>query len=336
MKDHKDHRLILAGDVGGTKTNLGIFAGGKSRPILKIMETYDSRKASGLEDIIERFMNEYAAPLAGACFGIAGPVVDGRSKTTNLPWVVSEGQLKRRFKWPHVRLINDLTATAQAVPFLNRRELHFLNSVRARKSRNIALVAPGTGLGEALLIFQKGKFIPIPSEGGHADFSPKNEEEIQLWRYVHKLFGHVSIERLLSGTGLFNIYSWLKDSGQYKEPAWLRKNIKEQEPAKAIIEAAMAKKHPLCVASLNRFVSIFGSVAGNLALTGMTTGGVYLGGGIPPRIIAKLEEDIFMKAFTDKGRFKGFMERIPVRVILNDRTALMGAASVGLEIVKQK
>jgi len=326
MTGFEDKPLVLAGDIGGTKTNLGLFSRGKRRPVTKVIETYPSREAPHLESIIERFLNKHSASIKSACFGIAGPVISGRSQTTNLPWDVSEVKIKKRFKWSQVGLINDLTATAYAVPLLNSRELLSLNKAKARKEQNLGLVAPGTGLGEAMLIFGEGQYIPVASEGGHADFSPNNEAEVELWRYLSQRFGHVSTERVLSGPGLVNIYSWLRDSKRFSEPAWLVRSMEEIDPARAITEAALTEKHPLCVASLNAFVSILGAVAGNLALTAMTIGGVYLGGGIPPKILPKLEEPIFMKAFTNKGRFKEFLEKIPVRVILNDKAALLGAA----------
>jgi len=329
---HQNNRVVLAGDIGGTKTNLGIFLKGKRRPILKAVGTYSSREAPNLEKIIERFLERHSISIASACFGIAGPVVNGRCKTTNLPWNVSEARIKELFAWKTVRLINDLTATALAIPLLKSRELFPLNNPKAIKGRNIGLVAPGTGLGEALLIYQEGRYTTVPSEGGHVGFSPNNKDEVKLWHYLHKRFGHVSIERVLSGPGLLNIYSWLKNSGHYKEPAWLAGKIKKGDPARVITEAAMNNKSPLCIKSLNMFVSIFGAVAGNLALIGMTIGGVYLGGGIPPKILNKLKEDIFMNAFTDKGRFKDFMKKIPVRVILNERSALLGAAHCALEM----
>ena len=332
MKNIDNESIILAGDIGGTKTNLGLFVRGKRRPLLKVIETYSSQGALKFENIIERFLESHHVPITSACFGIAGPVVNGRCKTTNLPWDVSEARIKGLFRWERVRLINDLTATAQGIPLLNSRELVYLNRVRPRKGQNLGLIAPGTGLGKALLIYQEGRYTTVSSEGGHVDFSPNNKDEVKLWQCLHKRFGHVSTERVLSGPGLLNIYSWLKNSGQYKEPAWLAGKIKKGDPARVITEAAMNNKSPLCIKSLNMFVSIFGAVAGNLALIGMTIGGVYLGGGIPPKILNKLREDIFMNAFTDKGRFKDFMKRIPVRVILNDRTALLGAAHCAFEM----
>jgi glucokinase len=333
MTGSEDKSLVLAGDIGGTKTNLGLFSRGKRRPVAKVIETYPSREAPHLESIIERFLNRHRASIKSACFGIAGPVINGRSQTTNLPWDVSEAKIKKRFKWSQVGLINDLTATAYAVPFLNSRELFFLNKAKARKEQNLALVAPGTGLGEALLIFGEGQYIPVASEGGHADFSPNNEAEVELWRYLSQRFGHVSTERVLSGPGLVNIYSWLRHSKRFSEPAWLARSMEEIDPARAIAEAALVEKHPLCVESLNMFVSILGSVAGNLALTAMATGGVYLGGGIPPKILPKLQESIFMQAFTNKGRFGDLLAKIPVRVILNDEAALLGAARCALDMV---
>ena len=326
MTKSMDKTLVLAGDIGGTKTNLGLFLKGKERSVPKVIETFSSQNAPDLEHIIQQFLEIHPVPVTHACFGVAGPVVNGKSKTTNLPWSISEGRIKKKFDFNHVRLVNDLTATAMAIPLLSEDEFYPLNQEASIKEQNLALIAPGTGLGVAMLIYQNGRYLPVPSEGGHADFAPNNEGETELWRYLHQRFGHVSIERVVSGSGLVNIYNWLKDSGRLSEPDWLKQKLKEMDPAKAITKAALASKDPGCVEALNMFVSIFGAVAGNLALTGITTGGVYLGGGIPPKILSKLKEDIFMEAFTNKGRFKGFLEKIPVKVILNDRAALIGAA----------
>lgn len=326
MTNPEDIKSVLAGDIGGTKTTLGFFVRGKGRPILKSLETYSNKDATDIGNIIKSFSENHNITVDSACFGIAGPVIAGRCKTTNLPWDVSENTIKQRFRWKNVRLINDLSATAQAIPLLTSRELSSLNRPRIRKGKNIALLAPGTGLGEAFLIFRNGQYSPVSSEGGHADFSPNNESEVKLWRYLHKRYGHVSIERLLSGPGLVNIYSWLKDSGKYRQPLWLRRKFKEMDPARVISETALENRDHLCVKALNFFVSILGAAAGNLALTGMTTGGVYLGGGIPPKILPKLKEDLFMKGFVGKGRFKTLLKKIPVRVILNDKAALYGAA----------
>lgn len=333
MTNANNETVVLGGDIGGTKTNLGLFLKGARRPLLKKIETYSSQEAPNLEHIIDKFLKRHKVTIASGCFGVAGPVLNGRSKITNLPWDVSEARIKRRFKWEHVRLINDLAATAVAIPLLNNREFLSLNKAKTRKGDNLALIAPGTGLGQALLIFQDGKYVPVPSEGGHGDFSPNNEAEVRLWRYLHERYGHVSIERVVSGSGLLNIYSWLKDSEGHREPEWLTKKLSGVDPARAISEAAINDKEPLCVATLDMFVSTLGAVSGNLALTGMTTGGVYLGGGISPKILPKLKEGIFMKAFRDKGRSKGLLEKIPVRVVLNDRAALLGAGRLAFEII---
>ena len=322
----KTRDLILAGDVGGTKTHLGLFERGKRRPTPRVVETYPSAEAPDLETLIRRFFDAHAASVAGACFGVAGPVEKGRSVMTNLSWTISKNKIKRDFKWEHVRLINDLTATAQAIPLLTSLEVASLGKATVVKEGNIGLIAPGTGLGMALLIRTENGYVPVPSEGGHVDFAPNNEMEVELWRYLHQHLGHVSIERVLSGGGLFNIYSWLRDSGRYQEPDWLAKNLRETDPARVITEAAMNQEEPLCTEALNRFVAIFGAVAGNLALMGNTTGGLYLGGGISPKILPKLEENVFLNAFSNKGRFREFLRRIAIRIILNDKAALLGAA----------
>ena len=285
-----------------------------------------------LESIVAGFLETYPVPLRAACFGIAGPVIKGESRTTNLPWRVAELGLKRRFKWSRVRVMNDLTAAALAVPLLKRGDFVTLNEARAGKGGNFALIAPGTGLGQALLLHEGGRVLPVSSEGGHAEFAPASEDEISLWRYLHERFGHVSIERVLSGPGLVNIYSWLRESGGHREPAWLTTLLEERDPAEVISETALMGRNRRCVASLNVFTSIFGAVCGNVALSGMATGGVYLGGGIPPKILPVLKQDLFMKAFTDKGRFSDFMKKIPVRVILNDRAPLLGAARCALDL----
>ena len=331
MTDTEERDLLLAGDIGGTKTNLGLFRRGKQRPVLMAIKTYPSQGTPNLEHIVERFLAEHQASVSNGCFGIAGPVIGGKVKTTNLPWDVSEAAMQKRLHLTRVTLINDLTATALAIPLLRRQEFFPLNKGSSRKGGNFALAAPGTGFGASFLVSWKGRYIAVPSEGGHVDFSPNSEKEIELWHYLHEQYGHVSVERVLSGPGLVNIYSWLRDSGNYREPEWLAKKFREMDPAAAVSETGLADKHPLCVEALSIFVSLLGAVAGNLALTAMATGGVYLGGGIPAKILAKLQKPIFLQAYTNKGRFREFLEKIPVRVILNDKAALLGAAQCGFD-----
>lgn len=326
MARPRKQRMVLAGDIGGTKTNLGLFVMGKKRPVLKVIETHPSRQAPDLASIVEKFLGTHNVSIASACFGVAGPVKNGRCRTTNLPWDVSERKLKNRFGFRRVRLINDLTATAYAIPLLTGRELFSLNQGRKSKGENLGLIAPGTGLGMALLVWNDGNYMPVPSEGGHSDFAPQNKAELALWQYLHVRVGHVSVERVLSGPGLFIIYCWLKFTGQESEPAWLADRMNQDDPSKVISEAALTEKEPLCVKALDLFVSILGATAGNLALTGLTRGGIYLGGGIAPKILPKLQEGLFMTAFVNKGRFRPLLEVMPVRVILNDKAALFGAA----------
>ena len=318
--------MVLAGDIGGTKTNLGLFHLGKKRPVPKVIRTYASRETSSLLSILEKFLERHPVAIAGACFGVAGPVKNGRCKTTNLPWDVSERKLQNRFGWDRVRLINDLTATAYAIPLLTGRELFSLNQGRRSKGENLGLIAPGTGLGMALMVWKDGSYVPVASEGGHSDFAPQNKTEMALWEYLQVRLGHVSVERVLSGPGLFIVYCWLKFTGQGTEPAWLGERISKSDPSRVISEAALVEKEPLCVKTLDLFASILGATAGNLALTGLTRGGMYLGGGIVPKVLPKLQESFFMKAFVDKGRFRPLLEDTPVRVILNDKAALLGAA----------
>ena len=322
--------LVLAGDIGGTKTNLGLFSENEDRPVLKVMETFSSSDAPDLEHIIRKFLNMHPSAISRACFGIAGPVIDGKSKTTNLPWRVSQDRIKKQFSFHHVRIVNDLAATAMAVPILNADEFYPLNRADGAKGGHLGLIAPGTGLGIAMMLHHEDRYVPISSEGGHSDFAPNNELEADLWRYLHRRYGHVSIERVVSGTGLVNIYDWLRNAGRVNESEGFNQKLNETDPAKAITDGALTIKDSACIEALEMFVSIFGAVAGNIALFGLTTGGIYLGGGISPKILPKLKEDIFMKAFVNKGRFKDFLEKIPVKVILNDKAALIGAAVCAL------
>jgi glucokinase len=323
--------IILAGDIGGTNTRLGLFSRGKERPASKTFKAYASREAGRFEDILERFMKTTGAFISGVCFGIAGPVAGGRSQTTNLPWEVSAVQLKKRFNWPQVRLINDLTAMAHAIAVLDHAELHTLNKGEPISESPMGLIAPGTGLGMALQVPKDNRFVILPSEGGHSDFAPTSQIESRLWRHLHQSLGHVSAERVLSGPGLVNIYDWLRKSARADEPRWLNDMIKADDPARVISKAALEERDPVCVRTLEMFISIFGAVAGNLALIGLTRAGIYLGGGIAPQILPKLKDGSFMKAFTSKGRFQQLMKRIPVHVILNEEAPLLGAAVCAFE-----
>lgn len=326
MNKSLNKEYILAGDIGGTKTNLGIFVHGKRRPLLKSFKSYPSGEHKGLEDIIGLFLSENPVNISMACFGVAGPVENGRSKTTNLPWDIYGARIEKAFRLKKARLVNDLSAMAASIPYLTRSEIFALNRSRPEKNGNISLIAPGTGLGKALLVYGQGGYIPVPSEGGHVDFAPGNDLEAGLLKFLRGQYGHVSIERVVSGMGIHNIYNYLKSEGKYKEPAWLAKKIKNEDPARVINESASEKGQRLCMKTIDTFLSILGAAAGNLALTGLTKGGVYVGGGIPPKMLWRFKEDIFMNAFKNKGRFSGLMEKIPVNIILNSKAALLGAA----------
>jgi glucokinase len=325
--------MILAGDIGGTKTVVALLeaAGSGLRTIRE--ESFSSPGHAALEEILDRFLTG-AGPrpsLAAACFGVAGPVVEGKSQVTNLPWAVDERELSRALQVPRVKLLNDLEAAAYGMLHLSADDLCVLQPGLSRKG-NIAVIAAGTGLGEAFLYWDGQRYHPIASEGGHADFAPRSDPEAELLAFLRKEFGHVSYERVLSGPGLFNIYRYLRDSGRWPEPPWLTERLAEGDPSAVVSEAALAGSHPLCVEALELFVAIYGAEAGNMALKTLALGGVFVGGGIAPRIRLKLTDGRFVAAFRDKGRFSGLLASIPVQLALNARTPVLGAAHVALEL----
>lgn len=333
MKNKPATCIVLAGDVGGTKTNLGLYERGEKGPRLLVSATYPSREARGLESLVGRFLEENPGSVRSACFGIPGPVLQGRSRTTNLPWVVSEAGLRRRFGWDRITLLNDLEATAHGIPVLGKHRFAALNRTRMQPSETRALLAPGTGLGISLLLARPDGLLALPSEGGHVDFAPSNEDEVDLWRSLRDRYGHVSIERVLSGPGIAAIYAWLHTTGRFRETSRVRRLLAERDPAPAITSGALEGNDAACTETLQRFTSILGAAAGNVALTAMATGGVYLGGGIPPKILPLLRNGPFLEAFRNKGRFRGLLERIGIRVLLDEQTAMTGAARFALEFL---
>ena len=324
--------MILAGDVGGTKTHLALFAFEGEALRLLAEATYTSKTYSGLEEVVQKFLRAQEKevsrePIIGTCFGVAGPVVGEVSKTPNLPWIVSTQVLGETTGVEKVKLINDLEANGYGIPLLAGDELVTLQEGgSALPDSHGALISAGTGLGEAFLYREGETFKPVASEGGHADFAPRDDLEIELLRYLLDRFPHVSYERVVSGPGLFNIYSFLRDYGHGEEPTWLAERLKQGHPSRTISQAALANEDELCAKALNLFVSIYGAEAGNLALKVKALGGVYVGGGIAPKILDKLRDGVFMKAFGDKGRLAPLLKAVPVRVILNPKTALYGAA----------
>ena len=325
--------MILAGDIGGTKTIIGLFEEAGKRLHAIREETFPSQNYSTFEEILNQFMGPGSRPpLHAACFGVAGPVVEGRSKATNLPWELDECALAESLKVQQVRLLNDLEVAAYGMLQLEPTDLCVMQPGSTRKG-NIAIIAAGTGLGEAILYWDGARYHPIATEGGHTDFAPRNDLEIGLLRYLQKEFGHVSYERVLSGPGLFNIYRFLRDSSIAPEPEWLRMRIVEGDPGAVISEIGMTGDDPLCTKALDLFVSIYGAEAGNLALKALAIGGVYVGGGIAPKILSKLQDGTFTTAFSDKGRFAELLRSIEVKIALNLRAPLIGAAYYGLTLL---
>jgi glucokinase len=322
--------MILAGDIGGTKTVLALFddEGPAVRDAL-LQETFPSRQYSTFADVLSGFLAH--APwvrIRAVCLGVAGPVVEGQSRTTNLPWLLDERDLQTHLGVEHVRLLNDVQAAAYGMLHLQENEFCVLNpdSDPSRKG-HAALIAAGTGLGEAFLYWDGLRYHPMASEGGHADFAPQSDEEIEILKYLRTQIGHVSYERILSGPGLFSLYKFLRDTGFADEPAWLREKVQAVDPSVAVTEIGLAGGHPLCTEALTLFSRIYGAAAGNLALHVLAYGGVYVGGGIAPKIVTKLKDGSFMEGFTSKGRYVGFLKGIRVSVALNPLVPLIGAAS---------
>jgi glucokinase len=329
MKE-KTERLILAGDVGGSKTTLALFypAGRGLRP--RARAVFASREFPSLAAVLERFLAGSPPGLTRAVFGIAGPVHAGRVHATNLPWRVNASSLSRILGGIPVRLLNDLEALARALPSLRAGDFWEINAGLPDRRGPLAVLAPGTGLGEAILARCGGAYRALPSEGGHADFAPADELQDDLLAYLRPRFGHVSYERVCSGGGLPNLYGFFKESGRFQEPRWLGAQLAEsKDPTPVIVRCGLEGTSRICRATLDLFVAILAAEAGNLALKTLPRGGLYLGGGMPPRVLPLLRAPGFMKTFTAKGRFTGLLKRIPVRVITHPDPVLIGAALSG-------
>ena len=326
--------MILAGDVGGTKTALAIFEL-RRRSLAVVRESVlPSQGYATFGDAIRQFLSEGpSVSIEAACVGVAGPVIDGRCSATNLPWVVDEASLAEGLSTRRVRLVNDLEAAGHGILGLKSSALATLQAGEPRKG-TMALIAAGTGLGEVLLPWDGRRHRVVGSEGGHGDFAPRTEHEIELLRFLHREFGRVSYERVVSGPGLSNIYRFLLASGGPPEAEWLRARMETGDPSAAIAEAALESRDTRAVQALDMFVSVYGAEAGNLALKALALDAVYVGGGIAPKLLAKLKDGMFMKAFADKGRYKKLLAGIPVRVITNPKAALLGAASVAAQLCK--
>lgn len=318
--------MILAGDIGGTNARLAYFQPQNGHLRLVSERVYPSREHSEFGEIVSQFLDDSGTRPEVACFGIAGPVRNGRVETSNLPWVIEQSRLARQIHLPATLLINDLEASAWGIGALGAEDLVALNKVNGPVSGNQAVIAPGTGLGEAGLFWDGTKHNVFACEGGHTDFAPQNDLQIELLRYLQKRFGHVSYERVLSGPGLVNVYEFLRDVGCGAASSDLDVDAYKSDPAATISRAALDGTSPLAEKSLDLWISVYGAEAGNLALKTMATGGLFLAGGISPKVLPKLTGPLFMEAFLGKARMRPLMEAIPVQVVTNEKAGLLGAA----------
>jgi glucokinase len=323
--------MILAGDIGGTNARLGLFERRDGGVSLVALETHPSQGAGGLEELLLAFRERHGQPIAAAALGVAGPVVGGRIATTNLPWVVDPLGLARVLGLREVVLMNDLEALAWAVDVLAPEALVELQAGRPDAGGSRALIAAGTGLGEVALVRVGERAVVLASEGGHGDFAARTEIEIALLRWLVGRHGRASWERVLSGRGLHELYLFLREARHADEPAWLAEALRAGDPAAAISRAALDGRSEICAEALDLFVSAYGAEAGNLVLRTLAVGGVYLGGGIAPRILPWLRRPPFLAAFLAKGRLRPLLEGTPVRVISDDLAGLTGAARRALE-----
>jgi glucokinase len=317
--------MILAGDIGGTHTRIALFDP-RTSPLRPTRQAeYKSAGYPGLAEIALDFLARQPQNISSCCFGVSGPVVDGKSHPTNLPWALDSVEIGNRLGAP-CKLINDLEANAYGIAALSPEDFAVLQPGNPQPGCNAAVISAGTGLGEAGMFWDGRQHHPFASEGGHATFSPRNVVEIDLLNFLLKRYDHVSWERVISGPGLLNIYEFFRDTGRADEPAWLAERLKNGDRSATIAHAAIHSESKLCSLSLDLMVSLYGSEAGNLALKLMAFGGIYLGGGIAPRILGQLKQGTFLLSFRQKGRMLPTLESIPVLVILNDLASLIGAA----------
>ena len=324
---------LLAGDIGGTKTVLGLFSSAEGPHDALAVETFPSQDYPSLEKMAQNFLGRLNLQVGRACFGIAGPIFEGRSEVTNLPWVIDASDLASFLNVDQVCLINDLEAVANAVPILDGDDQEIIITGEVDPTGPIGILAPGTGLGEGFLTWSESGYKAHASEGGHVDFAPTNEDEMGLLAFLFQRYRHVSYERVCSGLGIPNIYAYYKETGFAPESQSLAAQLAQvEDQTPVIVTAALdpVNPDPLCRKTFETFLSILGAEAGNLALKILTTGGIYLGGGIPPRILGSLKGNIFKESFHRKGRFADFIAGVQVSVILNKQAALIGAANYGL------
>jgi glucokinase len=325
--------MLIVGDIGGTRTRLALVSAEDGPRRFLVEQEFRSADFQGLQPIVEAFLSSTGGQATAACFDVAGPVIDGRARLTNLPWDLEEAGLCRGLGLQRVSLLNDLRAIAHAVPHLQAGETAAINAGQREPHAPIAVLAPGTGLGEAFLIWGGQGYIACASEGGHADFAPTNEVQAGLWRFVTERFRHAAYERVCAGSGVPNVYDYLRSHDPAAEsPAFAARLHAARDRTPLIVEAALNEPdaNPLAAATLRIVIDIWGAEAGNLALKVLASGGVYLAGGMPPRMVSQLPDGAFMRAFSAKGRFATLLSTVPVHVITIN-AALLGAAIYGLE-----
>lgn len=326
--------MYLAGDIGGTKTHLAIFKKDGDQTVCIKEKKFPSQKYVNLRSIVKEFLT--GEVIKKACFGIAGPVRNGKSHATNLPWIIDTEVLSTTLTIETVCLINDLEANAYGVRELSKEDLFVLNEGRPDSCGNQAIVSAGTGLGEAGIFFDGKHYYPFACEGGHSDFAPRSSVEDELLIYLRKKFEHVSYERILSGPGLYNLYEFVVETKKRGEDRAVFKEITSGDTPKLITEKGMSKESEACAYTLELFVSIYGAEAGNMALKMLAFGGVFIGGGIAPKILDVIKQGSFLASFKAKGRFSDLLQSIPIHVILNDNTALLGAMVYARDVMSQQ
>jgi len=319
--------MILAGDIGATRTRLAAFQTEGNKLQCVVEKTYKSQDYDGLQEIISAFVKSEGIPVHSACFGVAGPVRAGRSKISNLPWTIDSRELASQLRLSSVGLINDLEAYAYGIDALESKDFVTLSDGIEDAEGNRVVISARTGLGVAGLYWDGFRHHPFPCEGGHADFAPKNELEAELAQYLRRKYGHVSCERILSGPGIKNIYDFLRDTAKAEEPAWLQKQMSEaSDPPALISQLALEHKAAICDQTLNIFVSVYGSETGNCALNFLATGGIFIGGSIAAKIVPRMQDPVFMNSFLDKGRMRFLLADMPVKIVVNDDSGIIGAA----------
>jgi len=319
--------MILAGEIGATRTRLAAYETEGNRLQRVVEKNYVSQQHDGLSGILADFIKTEGIPVHSACLGVAGPVRAGRSKISNLPWVIDSKEVAKQLRLNSVGLLNDLEAYAYGIDGLESKDFITLSEGTEEAEGNRAVISAKTGLGMAGLYWDGFRHHPFACEGGHADFAPRNDLQMELLAYLQKKYGRISCERILSGPGIKNIYDFLRDSHKAEEPEWLRTQMSAApDPPALISKLALEGKATICDQSLSIFVAVFGAQAGNCALNFMSTGGIFIGGVIAAKIVPKMKDPLFLESFLDKGRMGMILKDMPVKIVVNDDAGMIGAA----------